>query len=65
MMVQEDAVADDAVRVQRADPIQPLDRCQPMAADHLVELGDALGGVDLERQVAFSCIGVAVGDQLC
>src|SRR5215217_2232401 len=44
-----DRVAEDNVRAEKAEMVQPLDRRAAVAACHLLELGDRLGGVEGER----------------
>jgi len=49
VMVEKDAVANDGMATKRADIMQPADRRLAVAAEHLVEFGDVLRSVNLER----------------
>ena len=62
MIVEEDAMPDDRVRPQRADPVEPFDRRAPVAPDDLLELDDALRGMDLDRLVALARCRQGVAD---
>ena len=63
VMVEKDCMAEDRVLAERAHVGQEADRGPAVAPLHLVELGDALGDVGLERQVALDrvVVGVAQG----
>ena len=52
VMVEEHAMADGGIRRQEAHLVQPLDRRQPVATGHLMELDHALRRMGLQRQLA-------------
>src|SRR5215475_8232119 len=64
MVVEEKAVPNDGVPAERANRVQPADGRPAVAANHLVKLVDALGGVDLQGKPALDRIVVGIADQL-
>ena len=51
MVVDEQAMGQDRPLIDESDLVQPLDRCQSRAVDHLAKLGGALRRMDGQRYI--------------
>src|SRR6266436_8320912 len=64
MGIEKERVAEDRVAAEDADLVRPLDRRLPVAADHLLDLEDALRDMHGKRNTALARCLAAVAQQL-